>query len=365
MFFLGQAANYRPVDILKHTFAVGGATDSKDLRRYLAVRYQSTADKVALFHNGRSALACALKLLAPAHSEVLINGFTCYAVVEAVRSARLTPVFADIDKETLHFDADELEQKIKQHPHLKAIIIQNSLGIPVDIKKIEKVAKAHDLLIIEDLAHCTGTKYPDGREVGTVGDATALSFGKGKSIDTISGGALIMRDTPVTQPQLRPPLPDSLRDRWYPILGLLMRGARYLHAHKLVTGGFLKLGLIERSADAVLDPKVRLTHWQARLALSQLKARPARRRSPLREHYLVDNRDKVLDELTKKGYIFQEIWYETPVSPARYYKKVHFDEAECPNAVKIAEHIVNLPDYYPKEQLQPAVKIIKEHPYED
>ncbi|MBR0461028.1 aminotransferase class I/II-fold pyridoxal phosphate-dependent enzyme [Candidatus Saccharibacteria bacterium] len=365
MFFLGQSANYSPGDIFKHLFAIGNADDSKDLRRYLAVRYQSTPDKVALFHNGRSALAHALKLLLPTHAEVLVNGFTCFAVVEAVRSARLTPVFADINEATLHYDATELESKIKQHPNLKAIIIQNSLGITVDIAKIEKIAKQHQLIIIEDLAHCTGTKYKDGREVGTVGNATALSFGKGKSIDTISGGALIMHDVTVTQPLERTPLSDSLRDRWYPVLGAIMRGARHLHAHKIVTGVFLKLRLIERSADAVLDPKVRLTHWQARLALSKLKARPARRRPPLREPYLVDNRDRVLAKLADQGYIFQEIWYETPISPARYYKKVHFDEAECPNATKISAHIVNLPDYYSKEQLKPAVKIIKEHPYED
>lgn len=365
MWFLGQAANYEPIDVLRHTFAVGGANDSKDLRRYLAVRYQSTADKVALFHNGRSALAHALKLLAPSHSEVLINGFTCYAVVEAVRSANLIPVFADINQETLHFDATELEQAIKQHPKLKVIIVQNSLGITVDMAKIEKLAKKHELFIIEDLAHCTGTKYPDGREVGTVGDATALSFGKGKSIDTISGGALIMHDITVVQPGERPPLSDSLRDRWYPVLGAVMRGARHLKAHKIVTGGFLKLGFIERSADAVLDPKVRLTHWQARLALSKLKARPALKRAPMREHYLVKDREKVLNELEEKGYIFQEIWYETPVSPARYYKKVHFDEAECPNSTEISAHIVNLPDYYSKDELKDAVKIIKEHQYEN
>lgn len=365
MFFLGQAANYTGSDILKHTFATGSINDFKDLRRYLAVRYQSTPDKVALFHNGRSALAYALKLLVPSRSEVLVNGFTCYAVVEAVRSARLTPVFADIDKQTLHYSPEELTKKIKQHPNLKAIIIQNSLGITVDIAKIEQIAKKHNLIIIEDLAHCTGAKYADGREVGTVGTAAALSFGKGKSIDTISGGAIIMRDMSVIQPQVRPSLCDSLRDRWYPILGLIMRGARHLGLHKIVTGGFIKLGFIERSADAVLDPKVRLTYWQARLALAQLKARPARKRPPLRQHYLVENRDAVLDELAQKGYIFQEVWYETPISPARYYKKVHFDESECPNSVEISAHIVNLPDYYSKEQLKDAIKIIKEHQHED
>ena len=80
---------------------------------------------------------------------------------------------------------------------------------------------------------------------------------------------------------------------------------------------------------------------------------------PLREFYFVKNRNETLQKLKQAGYYFEGFWYERPVSPARYYKKVHFPEKTCPNAVYAAEHIVNLPNYYSKRELEPARKIIQ------
>lgn len=363
MLFLGAAANYRAKDILRHTFSFGTRQNFDDLKMHLALRYGVEFDRAALFHNGRSALCAGLKIALPKNSKVLVNGFTCHAVLEAVKTAGCVPVFADIETDTLHFDVKILRQIYAKHPDLKAIIIQNSLGIPVDIAKISQFTKLHNLLIIEDLAHCAGVHYSDKCETGTIGDIVALSFGKGKSIDTISGGALIIRNTQikmVKQPMRRPILSDSLRDRWYPFLGVCMRGARYIHIHKLVTGLFLKLHFIERSADAKLDTNTRLTYWQSKLALRQFMALPNKGRQPIRKHFLVDNRDELLLKLSKKGYHFDEFWYEKPVSPARYYQKVHFPEQECPNSVRITQKIINVPIYYTKTELSPALKIIKE-----
>ena len=70
-------------------------------------------------------------------------------------------------------------------------------------------------------------------------------------------------------------------------------------------------------------------------------------------------REKVLEMLKKAGYYFDSIWYKKPVAPERYYKKVHFNEAECPSSVYIAEHIINLPTYYSRGDLKRAREIIK------
>lgn len=364
MLFLGAASNYKAKDILRHTFSFGTSQDFDDLKMHLALRYGVNFDCVTLFHNGRSALCAGLKAALPKNSKVLINGFTCHAVLEAVKTAGCVPVFADIETNTLHFDVKILRQIYAKHPDLKAVIIQNSLGIPVDIAKISQFAELHNLVIIEDLAHCTGVHYPDNRETGTIGDIVALSFGKGKSIDTISGGALVIRNRSIKlpkQPMTRPRLSDSLRDRWYPFFGACMRGARHIHLHKLITGLFLKLHFIERSADAKLNIRIRLTYWQAKLALQQFAALSPKGRKPIREHLLVENRDKLLEELSKHGYHFDEFWYEKPVSPARYYQKVHFPEQECPNSVIVSQKIINIPTYYTEEELAPALKIIREH----
>ena len=364
MYFLGLAANYKGMDILRHTFAFGTQKDSDELRAYLAAHYGATYNHVALYRNGRSALAVALRSLVPEKSEVVITGFTCAAVVQAVRAAHCTPVYADINRETLHYGATELEKVLGEHENVKAIIVQNTLGIPVEITDLENICKERDLILIEDLAHCAGARYVDGREVGTVGRAAALSFGKGKAIDTISGGAVVFLnpdDKPVKQPNKPSYFSETLADRWYPFHGRMIRTFHYLGLGKILTAVLLKLGCIQRSADSRLSTATRLTHWQAKLALKQFKQLPKNGRPPLRDHYFVEDRGELLKKLRKVGYMFNEVWYEVPISPARYYKRMHFDEEACPVATAVADEIINLPTYYSKSDLTPAYKIIKEY----
>lgn len=355
-YFLGQAAHYSRKERLSHTFAFGRKRDSKKLAEYLAKRYSGTA---VLTKNGRSALALGLKNLLPKDSEVIVNGFTCYAVFEAIKAAGMKPVFADINKTDLNFTIETIKKVIT--PKTKAIVFQNTLGNPVSMTAFEKFAKDYGLTIIEDLAHCVGLKYPDGREAGTVGAATILSFGKDKSIDTISGGALIVRaplEKPIQAPSKAPKFADTFRARFYPLFAGISRGLQ----HVKLGGAWLtllrKIHFIERSADNKLDLTRRPNHFEAKLALKQLQNPP---KMPLREFYLVKNRDEVLKKLKKRGYFFDALWYEKPVSPIRYYNKVHFDEAACPVATEVAAAIINLPTHYNKAALEPAVKIIKEY----
>ena len=379
MYFLGQAANYRG-RVLSHTFAIGKKSDFEALKAHLAKRYNVPAEQVFLYHNGRSALSAGLRSMVPRkngeHPGVLITSLTCYAVVEAVKSAGFTPVFADVDPKTLHFNGEMIEKAFKKHKDIKAVIVQNNLGYPADIKSIKSSVRKHNLVLVEDLAHCAGISYKDGKEAGTVGDFAALSFGKGKSIDTISGGALVIRSREITYvergryktkevklpkaPMKRPKFGDRFRDRFYPLFGKMIRFFYFFRLGRLFTSFLLKTHQIKRSADANLDLKVKLTNWQAKLALKQLEALP-KNRPPIREFFLVDDRDIVLNELERKGYVMNDTWYDIPVSPERYYNRVHYQENECPNAVEIAKHIVNLPTHYKKSELKTARKIIERH----
>ena len=366
MIFLGAASNYKG-KVLHHLFTFGRKKDSESLKSYLAGALNTEVKNVYLTTNGRSALCLALKSLIPENSEVVLNGFTCRAVLVAIREANCTPVFADIDEKTLNYSPETLENLLKTHKNIKAFIIQNTLSNIVDIKKFETIAKKYDLKLIEDLAHCTGYKYPDGRLAGSVGDAAALSFGKGKTLDTITGGALVIRSDTISEPKTpkkRPKFAQNYRARKYPFFGVLIRASFSLHLYKFVTGTLLKLHLIERSADAPLDLSRRPAHWQSKLALEQLENMP-KNKKPVREFMFVKNREKLLEKLKKNGYNFDEIWYDVPVSPARYYKNSGFDEKACPVATEVAKKIINLPTWINKERLKKAEKIIKEHENEE
>lgn len=353
IYFLGAAANYTRKERLAHTFAIGTKRSCEDLIDLLEKKYSG---KAMLTKNGRSALALALRANLEKGSRIIINGFTCYAVYEAVKAAEMEPVFADISKENLNFTIDTIK-------NLKAdgIIIQNTLGNVVDIEAIEKWAEENNVKIIEDLAHCTGKKYADGREVGTVGVATALSFGKEKSIDTISGGAVIFRDKKpkIAAPRLKPRRADALRERFYPMFGAMYRGLTHIHMGGALMRFLLAIHFVQKSADNKLEMNRKISKFEAKRALAQLGK--IEDKGLIRDFYLVHDRDKLLKELEEAGYHFSNFWYEKPVSPERYYEKVNFPEDKCPVAVEVASKIINVPKYYNEEQLAPALKIIKKY----
>ena len=384
-YFLGQASNYSAGEVFRHLFAVGLRRDCEKLKRYLTKRYQG--EKAFLCKNGRSALCLALKAYFKPGDAVIVNGFTCYAVYEAIMAAGLQPIFADISRDDLNFNISTLEEALKGSTSghnqgrsakpkvpsevsssalnkITGIIIQNSLGNPIDIKSIEKFAKEHDLTIIEDMAHCAGVKYPDGRECGTVGAAAAFSFGKDKMVDTISGGAVVMRapyEGEFKAPSNLPRLSDHLRAKFYPLFGLISRGLSYVHLGGVFMRGLVKIHWVEKSADNRLDLTRRISKFEARLALAQFKRLKRSGEPPIREFTYVKDRDEVLKELARAGYYFDGLWYKQPVSPMRYYKKVHFPEKDCSNSVFVTEHIINFPTYYARSDLKPAYKIVEKY----
>ena len=123
----------------------------------------------------------------------------------------------------------------------------------------------------------------------------------------------------------------------------------------------VKIRLVERSADSKLDTSRRLSKFEAKRAYRQIKDLRRTGEPPIREYYFVRDRAELLKKLQKKGYYFGGLWYEKPVSPERYYKQVDFPEKECPNALYVSEHIINLPIYYTKHDLKPATKLINQY----
>ena len=372
LYFLGQASNFTsPAAVANHLLASGRKHDFDDLKTYLANHYDTTADHVYLMKNGRSALAAALRALVPKDSEVAINAFTCYAVVQAVKAGQCRPVYADIDPATLNYNSKTLKTLIDTHPNLKAIILQNTLALSPDIAKIRRLAEKHGLIIIEDMAHNAGAFYDDPElkepvEMGRLGDAACFSFGKGKSLDTTTGGALIIRHpekirkAPVA-PAKTPTFAENYRARFYPLIGQIGRATFNLHLNKFWYAAHIKTHLITRAVDETLDLKKRPANWQCRLALDQFRAMKPTGTTPLRVHTFVDDRAATLKELVAAGYHFEEVWYDVPVSPVRYYKSLNFPESAYPCATAAARHIINLPTYYPKASLEKAISIIESH----
>jgi len=357
MRFLNWAYNYNFRQAMRHLTIRGRACDRVALTTYLDETY---GGKSYLYYNGRSALAVALKALLGskvAGAKVGVNAYTCYSVVQAVQDVGAKVVYLDIDRKTFNFTPRTLAEAVKKHK-LQAVIIQNTLGNTVDIKTIERVARLAHLKIIEDLAHSVGRTYKDGRLVGTVGDATFFSFGRGKPVDVEHGSALVLRkefiNAKIYVPVKLPSRWNRHRDRIYPILGWKIR--KFYHLGGRVFAWFaLKTRLVTRSADGKVTPHITLTNWQARLALEQLRSNPKLTRIPL----LVENRDRVLRALARSGYHFADIWWDVAVSPRRLFSKVKYDARKTPVAFEVGEKMINIPTGLSVKEKNKIIKIIK------
>jgi dTDP-4-amino-4,6-dideoxygalactose transaminase len=364
MIFQAVGAWYKPGDVWRHLCVHGRESDRVALIQQLGERYHGTA---TLYHKGRAALAEAVRIATGGSGEVAVSGLTCYSLIQAVEAAGCTPVYVDIREKDLHFSAKELTTALKKHPHVKAMVVQNMLGLPADIAGLEKLAKKQGIAIIEDLAHSAGARYTDGREVGTVGDVTILSFGRDKALDVVNGGALIVRGVEVEAPTTRVPMKDQFRDRLYPLIAAMSR--LYYPVGKYMMAAAIRAHVVIRSADGEVDVTQTMPKWQARLALRQvqrLDATVEQRRtvaalyekhlavpviavadgaSPIRVPLLHDTRDMVVQRLMLAGVQANDIWYDTVVSPHRYLYRVDYPADECPVAVRVAVQLLNVPTH--------------------
>lgn len=191
---------------------------------------QSLHGDVFLFSSGREALLGLLRALhLKSGEEVIIQGYTCIVVPNAIHAAGGVPVYADIDGDTLNLDCDDVERRIT--PRTRAVIVQHTFGIPADLSRLRKICDEHHILLIEDCAHL----LPDdpASPIARTGEFTILSFGRDKAISGVSGGAVISRkaDTTSALKELQSSagtLPHSVIAR-YLLYPLIYRKARALY----------------------------------------------------------------------------------------------------------------------------------------
>jgi dTDP-4-amino-4,6-dideoxygalactose transaminase len=126
--------------------------------------------------------------------EVIVPPLTWYATAIAVRHVGATPVFVDIEPDTLCLDPERLEAAIT--PRSRAIIPVHAYGSMADLDRILAIARRHDLRVIEDCAHVPGGIW-GGKGIGTVGDVGSFSFQHTKTMSSGEGGISLTNDPDV------------------------------------------------------------------------------------------------------------------------------------------------------------------------
>jgi len=154
-------------------------------------RYIGSSEAVAVSSGTAGLHLCIRALGISEGDEVLVPSFTFIAVANAVRYERATPVFVDIDPETLNLDPSLLEQAITSRT--RAIIVVHTFGVPADLSRVIEIAKRRNLYVIEDACEAIGAEY-DGRRVGGWGNVGVFGFYPNKQITTGEGGAVVSND---------------------------------------------------------------------------------------------------------------------------------------------------------------------------
>lgn len=121
--------------------------------------------------------------------EVIMPSFTFSSTANAFVLRGATPVFVDVDAETLNIDPARVADAIT--PQTRAIMAVHYGGVGCDMRALGTLAREQDLLLLEDAAQCVGATL-DGQALGAIGDLGALSFHETKNISCGEGGALLV-----------------------------------------------------------------------------------------------------------------------------------------------------------------------------
>ncbi len=144
--------------------------------------------------SGTAALHLAIKLagIKPG-MKVFCSDVTFAATVNPVVYEGAVPVFIDTEMETWNMDPVALEKAFELHPEVKHVIMVNLYGVPAKMDEIRAVCEKHGATLIEDAAESLGATYK-GKQTGTFGDVSIISFNGNKIITGSAGGMLLTDD---------------------------------------------------------------------------------------------------------------------------------------------------------------------------
>ena len=174
-------------------------------------RYTGAAHCVAV-NSCTAALHLALEAVGvAAGDEVITTPITFAATANVIVHRGATPVFVDVEPDTLNIDPSRIEAAIT--PRTRAIIPVDFAGHPCQLDAILELARRHGLVVIEDAAHAVGAAYR-GRRIGGIADLTAFSFYATKNITSAEGGALTTNNPEWAERAAIMALHGISRDAW-------------------------------------------------------------------------------------------------------------------------------------------------------
>ena len=342
--FLDLKAQYRAIEteikeavnrvLNSGTFVLGEEVSAfeKEFAAYCQARY------AVAVNSGTSALH--LSLLAAGigpGDEVITVPFTFVATVAAILYAGARPVLIDIDPQSFNMDVEQLEEAVTSRT--KAILPVHLYGQPCDMDPILRVAKKHNLIVIEDACQAHGAEYKS-RRVGALGQMGCFSFYPGKNLGAYGEGGIVVSNDP-EQARLLVTLRDWGQDRKY---YHAFRGFNY--RMDALQGAILQVKLrhLERWTEARRYRALRYDEL-----LSSVPVTTPVVKSYSRHVYHVyairtGERDLLKNELDARG-IQTGIHYPIPVHLQPAYADLGYSAGAFPRSEAAAREVLSLPLY--------------------
>ncbi len=340
------------VDVLRSDWITTGPKVSEF--EHAVMDFVGTEHAVAV-NSGTAALHAAMCAIGVGDGdEVILPPMTFVATANCVVFQGATPVFADVDADTLLINPAEVESKITERT--KAIIAVDYAGQPCDYNALRDIAERHGLVLIADACHSIGAQF-NGRNVGTLADLSVFSFHPVKHITTGEGGMVVTDETKFAEKMRRFRNHGIATD-------YKQREDQKTWFYEMVELGY----------------NYRITDFQCALGLSQLKKLPSllEKRRSIASHYdnafasvsaiqplstqkhalhayhlyviklnlkaLGLSRKKLFQKMRNKG-IGANVHY-IPAHLHPYYRKNFGTYSNlCPIAEKVYEQIISIPIY--------------------
>lgn len=182
-------------NLLTEKFTMGEQVSNfeKMFAEYIGVKH------AIMVNSGSSANLIALSVLTNhkcnnrlvSDDEVLVPALCWSTSVFPIIQCNLTPVFVDVDSDTLNIDLEDLERKITSKT--KAIMLVHVLGNSTNMNRLMEIVNKHNLILIEDTCESLGSKY-NYKYLGTFGSIGTYSFYYSHHITTIEGGMVVTND---------------------------------------------------------------------------------------------------------------------------------------------------------------------------
>ncbi|MEK6812737.1 MAG: DegT/DnrJ/EryC1/StrS family aminotransferase [Nanoarchaeota archaeon] len=302
--------------------------------------------------SGTAALELSLRAYNISSGEVITTPSTFFSGASVVNMVGAEPVFVDVEKDSNNMDPTKVEAAITKNT--KAIIATHLYGRSAEMDPLLKIAKRHDLIVIEDAAQAHGAVYKG--KIVPYGETGCFSFYPGKILGAYGDGGAVVTDNKEVAERVR-----SLRN---------FGGSFKQYVHKEIAGN-QRLHALQA---AILD--VKLQHLSAWVSLRQeLAARYTKLLQGVVETpslpsygkhsfyaYVIetDQREALAEYLQRQG-IPTRIHYPTPIhlQPAYAYKKLK--EGSFPIAEWKAKRILAIPIFpeLKKEEQDYIVEHIK------